>query len=589
MADLGGVKHILLGSMSKAGDAFRIDFTLLDTQKGEPIASGRVEGTGENSIFSMVDELTRKVKPNLQLTQEQIAGDVDTGIARMTTTSPQAYKYLSQAYRYNYQGEFRKSIELSEQAIALDPKFAIAYSVLASAYGNLGYPAKGKEWLRKAFELSTNLPDRERYFVQSLYYGTSEATWDRAIETYKKRLQIEPNEVNAARNLAEAYFKLEQWDKALELYQSNITSNVEAVFPYGEAALAYSAKGLYDKARETLENYRRTHADLGIIRRGLAYIYLSQGKYDLATEEADKAYTLAPSDNSNIVAEGDIKCLTGDFSGAGKDYLRLLDSAEKLDRLDGRERLGRLYLSQGKIGKALEEAKQGIIVSDELADKERRSDFSRFSGYVWLCSGRSKEALKELDQAKDDAHELGSINGQINSLYLKGLALLEMNSTNEAQAAAEGIKKLVEEWLDSKLIRWYYNLAGNIEIKKGNYSKAIEYLNKAISFLAYQSSPDTDAHVLFYEPLARAYLKSGNLVKAQEQYEKITQLTTGRLHYGDIYAKAYYMLGKIAEQQRDKERAITNYRKFLDLWQAADPALPDVADARQRLAGLTGR
>jgi len=86
--------------------------------------------------------------------------------------------------------------------------------------------------------------------------------------------------------------------------------------------------------------------------------------------------------------------------------------------------------------------------------------------------------------------------------------------------------------------------------------------------------------------LALAYYESGDLDNAQEEYERITALTTGRLYYGDIYAKSFYMLGKIYEQQGDTSKAIDHYEKFLDLWKDADPGIAAVDNARRRLAGL---
>ena len=55
---------------------------------------------------------------------------------------------------------------------------------------------------------------------------------------------------------------------------------------------------------------------------------------------------------------------------------------------------------------------------------------------------------------------------------------------------------------------------------------------------------------------------------------------------GDIYVKAFYMLGKIHEQQGDSAKAIEHYEKFLTLWKDADLGIVEVEDARKRLAGL---
>jgi len=111
-------------------------------------------------------------------------------------------------------------------------------------------------------------------------------------------------------------------------------------------------------------------------------------------------------------------------------------------------------------------------------------------------------------------------------------------------------------------------------------------LKKAAGRLPFEYGIPTDEQAVYFELLAMAYFNSGDLEKAGEEYQKITALTSGRLIFGDIYARSFYMLGRIAEQKGDKAQARDNYRKFLDLWKNADPGLPEVEDARRRLAGL---
>jgi tetratricopeptide (TPR) repeat protein len=93
--------------------------------------------------------------------------------------------------------------------------------------------------------------------------------------------------------------------------------------------------------------------------------------------------------------------------------------------------------------------------------------------------------------------------------------------------------------------------------------------------------------------LALAYYESGELDKARDEFAEITTLTIGRLSFGDIYAKSFYMLGKIYEQQGDTAKAIEYYEKFLDLWKDADLGIMEVEDVRKRLERIntskTGR
>ena len=64
------------------------------------LGSEGVEGEGEDSFFDMVDTLTRNIKSSLQLTAEEIAGDLDEQVQAITTSSPEALRYFKDGQRF---------------------------------------------------------------------------------------------------------------------------------------------------------------------------------------------------------------------------------------------------------------------------------------------------------------------------------------------------------------------------------------------------------------------------------------------------------------------------------------------------------
>ncbi len=170
VASRGRATHILQGDFSQAGDTFRINTVLKEANTMESIDSEIVEGEGEGSFYTMVDELTRRIKASFQLTEEQIAGDIDRHVGEITTSSPEALKYFSEGSRHYRKGENRQAVDLLEKAVEIDPEFAMAYRNLAGAYSNLGYPTKWRELNQKALELIDRISDRERLRIQGDFY-----------------------------------------------------------------------------------------------------------------------------------------------------------------------------------------------------------------------------------------------------------------------------------------------------------------------------------------------------------------------------------------------------------------------------------
>ncbi len=579
----GGVNYILMGSLFKSGNTFRIDYLIQDIGTGKNKGTSRVEGEGEENILPMVDEITKKIKQEFDFSSEQIAGDIDLDIGTITTSSIEAYKYYIQGRQVYYVGEYKKSIAFMERAVAADPEFAMAYRSLSVSYFNLGLEAKRYETMRRAFELSHRLPDRERYIIAGDFFRGSETTWDKALENYSKVLELYPDDMLSNQNSALIYRDLEQWDKAIERLE--VSRRYKIVQAYTVLAALYSIKGQYDKARDVDLDYIENIQDSAPARLGLAFIYTCQRKFDLALAEAEKAISLNPESVSNAGARRAVLVFTGELKAAGLECLRLVESENPINKVAGLRGLFLIAALQGKFAEAVMLAEQAIAISQSEEQRAREIEFRERLIDVYFYLGKWDEALVQVNKVWPIAVERGSLSEQSRALGARGIYSLKTGSTQDALKTAEELKKLIKSGLNEKAMRYYDYLMGLIEHQRKNYAGAVEYLQKARSQLPAEWR-STDAQAKFYFALGQAQHKAGNLLEAQKTFEEITLMTFGRNYCQHLYVLSFYELGRIFEDLGDTVQAIENYRKCLGLWKDADPGLPGVDDAKQRLSRL---
>ena len=581
---IGGVKHILQGSYAKAGDELRINVVLLEAQTGEHVGSESVAGKGEESIFPMVDELTRKIKADFKLSKSDIASDIDREIGKITTASPQAYEYYAEGRRYHNSGDNRRSIQLMEKALEIDPRFAMAYRSMAMSYNNLSLYNERKKYLQKALEYFDRLTDEERFMIQGDFFKDSDLTLDKAIESYEKLVEIYPENTMANHNLAMIYcYDFEEWDKAIEKYEACVKSRTEFVYSYIQLADACRSRGLYAKAIKVLEDYIRNFSDNAEIQTELAYTDIYQGDFRSAQAKVERALAVDPNDFQAWVVRGDIDLCLGNLTNAENVYQKLIEAGEPTAYGDGVGRLGNLRLLEGRFREAEEIWKQALRFSESHG--QPRWILMAASGLADVClrSGKFDDALKYAQVVQANGEKEESLSDQRNALYFKTRAFIGKHDLAGAGQAAEALKKVIDQGQNKKAVRFHDHLLGLLELEKKRYAEAIRYFEKALS-LAPNGPLAKDADLL--ESLALAHYQAGYLGKARDVYRQIAALTTGRLSKGNIFSKSFYMLARIHEEQGKKAEAVENFRKFLDLWKGADPGRTEVADAKTRLAAL---
>jgi tetratricopeptide (TPR) repeat protein len=444
--------------------------------------------------------------------------------------------------------------------------------------------------------LSSRLPENERLLIKAdvSFY---EQDYAQAVEVLEEFLNLYPGNVFAHYMLAKVYAWAGDDEKALEPQEFVVQNQKTASYVLNLAAI-YAAKGMYQKVEDLCRSHLQNEEENPFLYRWLCDSHLCRRQFDLALVEAEKAYLLAPNEAFCKWYIGNVLLFKGDPAGAEKVYQevatavkygagRRIEIGIPVQRRCGSFWLLCVALTRGKFDQAIDLIRGDLKTAED--NQEWIPDAYRNLAHVLESVERYEDALAALTQAQALAAEsapLGWLPEQKKyDLFNTGRIQAKLHLWDDASKTAARLKTLVDKAITTKQLRWYEYILGEMEFGRENYGKAADFFSRACNRLQFESD-NLIEHALFFDALARTYYESGKLKKAREEYEKITRLTLGRLIYGDLYAKAFYMLGKIAEQQGDKARARENYGQFLELWKDADPGLPEVDDARTRLARL---
>jgi TolB-like protein/Flp pilus assembly protein TadD len=289
-----GVATLLEGSVRRIGNRVRVNVQLINAENDEHLWAEDYD-RDLTDVFAIQTDLAQKITSALQA---KLSQNEKERLDRRPTQNSDAYLLYVQAHDYATQMDIfhqtsLKAVPLFEQAIKLDPNFALAFAGLSMAeswiYHSTDPTASWRDKARlhadEALRLQPDLPESHLALGYSYYYGDRD--YERALAEFEVAKQGLPND-------AQAYFAI----GAIQRRQGKWTEST--------ANLERSAT-LDPKNANTLTN--------------LALNYTALRNFEAADKTIDRAIAIAPQSFEMASLKGYLAILwRGDLSTAEKEY-----------------------------------------------------------------------------------------------------------------------------------------------------------------------------------------------------------------------------------------------------------------------------
>ncbi len=580
--------YLLCGSLMKAGGAIVVTTFLQDARTGATLRTDKIECPDEQALLREADALARLVKSGLGPAAAPAVEDIDLDVEDLTTTYALAYKYYVEALRYHRTGDYEQSLLMLRKAVELDPEFAMAYRLMSVDSRNLGHYAQEIEYMRTAFELSARLPEdsRERHLIRGDYYGLSEATYGLAVEAFKLVLGEHPDDLVANNNLGMLLYDLEDYEGAARHASVPIRRDTDHPFPYHTKAAALKAMGRGGEAVRLLEGYLEKHPANRLVFWTLIEVLIDSRLYPAALDALDRAEAVFP-DPSWSELRGTALFHTRGPAAAEAEYRRLFLLDDVASRLKGCERLGSVALAGGRFRAAAEEFGRGVALAETTGQHDWAATLRRLRSRALLETGDAAGALAEARRSVEEARAAGGGYRLAVALVFLAETHIRLADPGAAAELAEQMAVLCGPEATPRLRRMADLFRGLVELGSGGPSGAVKSIEKAAARIVQRDGADCNSVLIAYH-LAAARERDGDIGGAARALRSILESPGDSLFFEGLPARAALGLAGLEAKLGNAAAACECCRRFLALWEDADPGRPEVAEARARLAALAG-
>jgi len=588
VTEKAGASTVVVGSFAQAGNTIQINVILKDAGTGEILNADRVQGQGESSVFTLVDQLSDTILDNFARSQIGIAEsrpDLERPIEAVSTSSIEAYRLYVEGMRLRRELKVEEAIPLFEQAAELDPGFAMAYVRLALIYETLGREDALDGAVTKALQNSDRLPPREQAYVQSIHDARHRVTYGRGIEVLDEALELYPDHQSARYQLGLLNSYLEEFDEARAQYEELIRQGYDYDGLYNSLAEMYCALGRTEDARKMLEDRLAEHRDRWSMHLILGWHLPIWGEIGLADQMLSQAEDLRPGSPFNNLARWRLSLLQKRWDLAKTSARRLAETPDPYWRWRGFASLAVLGLFQGQVDEALAWLDQAKEAYD--GDNPQIGTGCDLTAELLLLVGRPEQSLDQATRAQQIAKDDWPA---WEGMFWAAIAQQRLSNAAEADRLAAELEPLGDLLPGQVEERLYHRLLGLLAWERGDDATAVRELELAESMLPPRGLswhrhrlPD---HVPLWYELATVYRKLGSADEAELRYRRITESGVEHLYHPVQYIRSHYYLAKLLEERGDASGARTAYRKFLDFWDNGEIDRDLVADARTRLAAL---